>query len=1098
MSAIVAVSLIIQAASSGPSIGVIADGLVEYSQWAKPYAAVWSGMEIVRILESSGANPTLLTKDDLTVESFRRFDALLVATDNMYPERGPWGGPVAEALKQYVDEGGVYCMSLGMSHWASLDVETGKVDQGHADDFFGLHGNSVVGRGPFGLTKQGATIGLAKPVGVNAKAARSLNFPLSAVLVWDRAYVPILSAAPYGKGWLVHWGAGPEGGMDKSVRDYVIPSFVSVIRAAKTGALHTTTLMDLMVEEGLAGKSLDDVDREVFKPGVAPLDTPETRMKLMPIQAGAPYVPRARSLDGTWQMLGLPIGQGDARVLTNGKEWEDAVDAEIPCSVQTALFKAGVIPDPVVGFNDQIARKEVAEKEWWFRKEFDWTPGERARLVFDGVDYSATFWLNGVRLGEHEGPSGGPEFDVSALVHEQNTLVVRVDPLPPDWKLVFKFNCVYGWHYVNCPPIGIWQSVHIKRVPDVEITELFVAAKDVAKGTLDAHLVLRGPQEGVEGVLCGVIRPVNFEGEAYQFVAPMKSEIAETPIHLQFEVPNPRLWWPVDLGEPNLYEFHIAFQKDGVPVDARAARFGFRTVEMQPTPGGARPDRYNWTFVVNGRPTFLKGCNWATTDAYLRLDESRYRRFLTMAKDEHIQIMRSWGGGLLETDLFYDICDELGIMVWQEFPLTWQNFDVIPLTVADEIAVRNVQRLRNHPSLVMWCGGNEHSGEGALIELLGRRCLELDGTRPYHRSDPFGGSVHNYDVYWGKGPYEKNIELTPLNEGAPVIGETGLASACAVESTLKFLPEEEKGTWPPKDSSAFIHHTPTFTPVNMDHLNRHAKELDSCNDLIGFTRGTQLAQATGLRLVLERMRAGWPNKTAMVFYKLTDVFPGCSWSTVDYFGVPKIAHYVVQDCYAPLRVCVLYDSLDIELGKAFAPVIRIVDDIEKLEGSVQVKLRLLDGNLRVVSEQELTRSVSHNRVHDLGTASLEVPSTSQGPFLLTADLVAGDLNDRAFHWFNFRAQPGCLFSLPQTTLEAKRDGDAIVVTNTGALPAVAVHFECPEASDSLRYEDAYFWLDAGESKRVGVAREENILGLIPEATRIVIQAWNSADESITM
>ncbi|MFA6244625.1 MAG: glycoside hydrolase family 2 TIM barrel-domain containing protein, partial [Candidatus Hydrogenedentales bacterium] len=1009
-----------QTATASPSVGVIADGLVDYSQWAKPHADVWAGAEVARLLEANGAKPTLLTKDDLTLEAFQRFDAILIASDNMYPERGPWGGPVAQALKAYVEQGGIYCMALGMPHWASFNVDTGALDQGHADDFFGLHGSMTGGRGSFRLTKQGVAIGLPEPGHVNAKTARALSFASSTVLVWDRSYTPVLSAAPYGKGWLVHWGAGPEGGMDASVRDFLIPAYASILRAAKAGQLHAVSSQELMASEGLAGKSLDDVDREAFKPGIAPLEGPATQVTLMPVNVGAPYLEHDRSLDGRWQMLGFPSGQGDARALANGRGWEEAVDAEIPCSVQTALFKAGVIPDPVVGFNDQIARREVAEKEWWFRTEFEWTPGERARLVFDGVDYSATFWLNGQRLGEHEGPSGGPEFDISGIARARNTLVVRVDPLPPDWKLVFKFNCVYGWHYVNCPPIGIWQSVHVKRVPDVEVAELFVAAKDVVKATVDAHLVLRGPQDGFEGVLHGVLRPANFEGEAYHFISPLKSEVAEPSLHIRFDVPDPMLWWPVDLGEPNLYELHVAFEQNGAPVDARAARFGIRTIEMKPLPDGARPDRYNWTFVINGRPSFLKGCNWATTDAFLRLDESRYRRFLTMAKDEHIQIMRSWGGGLLETDLFYDICDELGIMVWQEFPLTWQNFDVIPLSVADEIAVRNIERIRNHPSLALWCGGNEHSGEGVLIELLGRRCLELDGTRPYHRTDPYGGSAHNYDVYWGKGPYEKDIALTPLEGGAPVIGETGLASACAVESTLKFLPDDEKNTWPPKDNSAFIHHTPTFTPVNMEHLNRHAKELDPCDDLAGFSRATQLAQATGLRLVLERMRAKWPNATAMVFYKLTDVYPGCSWSTVDYYGVPKIAHYVVQDCYAPLRVCVLYDSLDVEAGKTFAPIIRIVDDLEQLHGPVSVKLRLYDATLKPVAEQTLTPSVDTGRVHDLGTAALNVPQAAQAPLLLVADLSADGLADRAVHWFNFRASPGCLFNLPKTTIEIGR------------------------------------------------------------------------------
>ena len=179
--------------------------------------------------------------------------------------------------------------------------------------------------------------------------------------------------------------------------------------------------------------------------------------------------------------------------------------------------------------------------------------------------------------------------------------------------------------------------------------------------------------------------------------------------------------------------------------------------------------------------------------------------------------MRSWGGGLLETDTFYDLCDELGIMVMQEFPLTWQEFDKIRLSVADEIAVRNVQRLRNHPSLAMWCGGNEHHGSGWLIELLGRRCLELDGTRPYHRTDPYGGSMHDYGVYWGKLPFEHYMTLVPQpgKPGPIAIGETGLASACSLEGTLRYLPEQERSVWPPPHNGS-IH--PPHTDV---HAGKH-------------------------------------------------------------------------------------------------------------------------------------------------------------------------------------------------------------------------------------------------------------------------------------
>lgn len=1076
-----------------PLIGVIADDLVDHSQWVAPHRDVWSGDAVVRLLESTGCKARLLTRDDLHAQALSRYTAILVATDNAYPERGPWGGPVSKALVDYVRQGGIYVMAAGIPHYAAYDVDSGALDQGHFDDFFGLKGTTTAGQGSLSLTHQGRGIGLASPEHVKAKAARVLSFPKSAVLVWDRGFNPVLSAAPFEKGWLIHWGGGPEGGMDQSVRDFLIPTMGQVVQAIRAEKLTPQTRQELYASEGLEGKSLDDLDREVFRPGPAPLSSEPVTVALETIAPGSSPVQDADiSLDGSWRMLGLPKGQGDARALAFGVGWAEAVNATIPCSVQSALFAAGLIDDPVVGFNDQPARREVADKEWWFRKDFSWKPGGRTRLVFDGVDYSATFFLNGTRLGEHEGPFGGPEFEVTGLLRRENSLVVRLDPLPPDWTLAFKTNCVYGWHYVNCPPIGIWQSVRLEAVPDVEIREVFVAATDAVKGAVDVYVALNGPESGYSGVIAGIVKPANFEGPHYRFSLPVETKQPRVSVHARFFVPHPQLWWPVDLGPQNLYDLGLSFHSDNLTHDATWTRFGIRTIAMAPLPDGPRPDRYNWTFVINGRPAFLKGCNWATTDAFLRLTPDRYRRFLTMARDEHIQIMRSWGGGLLETDTFYDLCDELGIMVWQEFPLTWQKFDLLRPAVSDEIAVRNVMRLRNRASLVMWCGGNEHSGEGPLIELLGRRCLELDGTRPFHRTDPYGGSLHNYDVYWGKQPMDAYLRLTPFDGGPAVIGETGLASACAVESTLRFLPDAEKRVWPPTAESVFVHHTPTFTIQNMDHLNLQAKQFDPCLDLEGFTRGTQLAQATGLRLAIDRMRVAWPRATAMVFYKLTDVFPGCSWSTVDYFGVPKIAHYIVQDAYAPGHVVATFEELDLEPGTVFTPRLFVVDDnagwfIEE----AHVTARLYDADLSELSSAAVTRDRIAGAVTDLGAIELPISTDAKAPYLLKVDMSDGArLVDRSVYWFNYRQEPGCLFRLPTATLDAHLRDNSIAIVNTGQVPAVSVHFDAPEASDSLRYTDAYFWLDPGESVEVGIQCTPNVDGEVREPATLQIRAWN--------
>ncbi len=1112
MNSIILALITLPLSATPPTVGVIADDLVDYSQWAAPHKALWLGPEVVAILAKNGVTPTLLGKDDMTLEGFTRFDAVLVATDHTYPEHGRWGGSVAKALVEYVRRGGVYVMPIGISHWTSKDLDSGKLDNGHFDDFFGFHGATPAGgRGPLGLTRQGRELGLQPPASVNAKPARILTFPRAAVLVWSADYLPALSAVPFDKGWLIHWGAGPEGGMDRSVRDWLISAYARCIVAARANRFEPKDRATMMRDEGIAGKSLDDLDRESFKPGPAPLASEPIVAALLPDDTPAVDVPsRTTSLDGRWQMIGLPVGTGDSRRLLAGDGWGQAIRADIPCSVQTALFKSNTLPDPVVGLNDVTYRATIAANEWWFRKTFAWNgPGDAVgqRLEFEGVDYSATFWLNGVCLGEHEGPFGGPSYDVTALLRPANELVVRLDPLPPDWKLVFKTNCVYGWHYVNCPGIGIWRPVRIESLPRVQITELFVAATDAAAGTVDLYAAMDGPAAGFSGTLQVRVAPANFEGPAHRFTLPIEYRTGRTDVHVRFQVPDPHLWWPVDLGRPDLYRLDATFASDNEPAarTARSTRFGIRTIRMAPLPGGPLPDRYNWTFVINGRPTFLKGCNWCTLDVFLQLTPDRYRRFLTLARDEHIQIMRSWGGGLLETDTFYDLCDELGIMVMQEFPLTWQEFDKLRPAVADETARLNVLRIRNHPSLAMWCGGNEHHGTGWLIELLGRRCLELDGTRPYHRTDPYGGSVHNYDVYWGRQPFEANIRFVPMENGPAVIGETGLASACAVESTLKFLPKEERNIWPPPPAGSFVHHTPTFTPENLDYLNRHARELDRCADLAGFTRGTQLAQALGLRLVLDRMRSRWPESTAMMFYKLTDVFPGCSWSTVDYYGVPKLAHWFVRDAFAPLQVCALFDSLDVEPGKELVLEPVVLDDLESLPDGATVTVRVLDALLREVARQAVAVPAGKQRVHRLGLVRLSVPAQGIAPLFAVLQVRAGDRPDtpcldQTCYWFNFRSTPGCLFDLPATTLKAVRWVEAgrssLVITNTGQLPAVNVQIEDPESSDSLRLEDGCFWLDPGESRKLAVEVMPNVSGEVHKPRVLTVQAWNSPPQRL--
>lgn len=283
----------------------------------------------------------------------------------------------------------------------------------------------------------------------------------------------------------------------------------------------------------------------------------------------------------------------------------------------------------------------------------------------------------------------------------------------------------------------------------------------------------------------------------------------------------------------------------------------------------------------------------------------------------------------------------------------------------------------------------------------------------------------------------------------------------------------------------------------MVHLNRYAQEFDPCKDLQGFTRGSQLAQATGVRVVLERMRTRWNQSTGVIYYKLTDVYPGVSWSTVDWYGVPKIAHYFVQRAFAPLQVVALFDSFDVEAGKPLRLQVYLLDDCEQWKDTAQVRVRLFDARLREVAQKVLSVGESPARVHSLGEVAFRVPDSYTTPLLVLVELVRGNtVVTHNFYWFNFRQKPGCLFDLPRTTLSARRDSDHLVIENTGRLPAVGVHFHAPVCSGSLRVSDGYFWLEPGESRRIQVSFMPNTEGKMPVNKHFELGAWNAEYVSI--
>ena len=828
-------------------------------------------------------------------------------------------------------------------------------------------------------------------------------------------------------------------------------------------------------------QSLDDADRASFRAGASPAEAEGFDMLPEAFPSGEAGAPDASlSLSGLWMLAPDEGGEAD---------WSRAVEAEVPGSVHAALFKAGLIPDPMAGRNDSVA-EACSYKRWWMKRSFDYGKDwENPLLSFEGVANRCEVWLNGHRLGGHEGMFGGPDFPVGKYLKEgRNELAVLLDSIPQmylggwpataneAWKYTTVVNCVYGWHYAKIPSLGIWRDVKIVRQPAARLQNPFVFTKSLQGGM---RLWIDGLGEEVRnGKIELLVSPSNFEGRKQAYVWQMPDGFnAAAPLALDFQIENPSLWWPNGMGHPSLYEARIRLWSDGQLADEQETTFGIRTIEMKPLPGGPDSTKYNWTFAINGRPAFVKGTGWCTMDALLDFSRERYERFLRLAKEQHVQLLRAWGGGLPETDDFYALCDELGIMVIQEWPTAWNSHLTQPFPLLEETVERNTVRLRNHPSLVMWGGGNESDNPyGDAIDMMGRLSIELDGTRPFHRTEAWGGSEHNYNCWWDNYHLNHNLNMT-----ADFWGEFGIPSLPCVESVERYL-DGEDFSFPPQPGSAFTHHTPIFgTNDEIARLEQYAGYFMPTDSLDALVLGSQLAQVEGVRHTLERARTMWPRTTGALYYKLNDNYPGLSWSSVDYYGAVKPLHYFVRRSFSPVASVLLFGQTNLASQDAALPLYFLDDCLAWKGRDLKVSATVYDDQLEEVTDTVFSLTPS-GAVEHLGDLKLSKEETDARLLFFTTEVRddAGRLLFRNWYMANYETQRGQIMKAARTTVSCKQEGRQVVLSNVGDKPAIGVSIEMPGKSATFYASDNYLWIAPGES----VAVQINCDG------KVKVNGWN--------
>ncbi|MCQ2430491.1 MAG: fibronectin type III domain-containing protein [Clostridia bacterium] len=835
--------------------------------------------------------------------------------------------------------------------------------------------------------------------------------------------------------------------------------------------------------------SLADYEKQYYyKPGPSPMEKTPTAVTLKK-STDASYEDGNWSLclDGKWKML----ESASAEKLAGGDGWEKAYEVTVPGSIYTALTEAGVIEDPYLSDNMKNANR-YSKKSFCFLRTFNYEGnGKKVELDFAGVCNVCDIYLNGKKIASHEGMFGGPYVDVTDTIRQgENILLVYLKPAK-DYTKTVVFNCSYGWHYAELIPLGIWQSVTVRDVPAAEIDSPFITTVDHERGTVDMSIDFTAK---TSGTLYGRIAPKNFEGDAYTFTYAVKST---DNARLRTDIPDPHLWWPNGYGEQNLYTLELRFEpSDGGAASVTNDTFGIRTLEYKPFPTGEQPGMYNRTFVINGKEIYFKGAGWCTIDAQMRFSREDYDRILSRAHDAGINFFRAWGGGLIETDEFYDLCDEYGICVYQEWPCCWDSQKTQPQDVLDETITLNTKRLRNRASLVVYGGGNEGEAVAGdkVMDRIGKMTYELDGTREFWRQD--GGyaaaGIRHDHIHWSGdspeyylGTYSRVLDLN--------FHEFGLDSLMNADSIAKYATAEEMAEWPLSDDGTVAYHTATFngythwaqTPYGYDmatfeHYAGMFTEVASLDDLIV---GSQLAQAQADYLPSINSRLKFPHNTANVIYKMNDVYPGGSWSIVDWYGAPKIGYYLMQDAYRPLMAAARFDGYNFVYAdgssKALSMPVYVLDDNGELDGkSWSVTATAYGSDLSVVTAYDYN-GMGHgdDKPVQVGTFSLTAEQTNNTPLILTFDLyVEDEFVNRTYAYCNFEQEPGCLFWLPRTELAYTVNGNEVTVTNKGKVPALSVHFDVPDTAEFV-CSDGYFLLAPGESQAVTVNDPSLIRGL---------------------
>ena len=686
-------------------------------------------------------------------------------------------------------------------------------------------------------------------------------------------------------------------------------------------------------------------------------------------------------------------------------DWHDAT---VPGCVHTDLLANKLIDDPFYRDNEK-KQQWIDKKDWEYRTTFKIAPQilarENVELVFEGLDTYAQVYLNEQLVLKADNMFRTWRMDAKQklIAGDNNLRIVFRSPVNEILPVMAKLNYQlpapndqgektspftrkapyqYGWDWgPRFVTSGIWRPVSLEAWNQVRVNDLQVIVKNITPtaAELTANVEVEASTAGTATILLENLRDKLVHGKQQ-----VDLKQGTNRVTFNFFVTHPKLWWPNGLGAQPLYDFRARSFVNGQVTDEKTRRTGLRTLELRQQRDEAGQ---SFMFVINGIPVFAKGGNWIPADSFpTRITKEKYRFLLKSVRDSNMNMLRVWGGGIYEANDFYELCDEMGILVWQDFmfacsmyPATQDFLDSVRAEATD-----NVKRLRNHPSIVLWAGNNEIEAgwmnwgwrqnlpaslwddykkifHGVLQEVT----AQFDPSRPYWPSSPHGGldddpdsarsgDVHFWRVWHAAEPFSDYEKQNPR-----FMSEYGFQSFPNIETVKTYTIETDRDI----ESPIMLAHQrhPRGNQLVREYMLR---DYAQPKDFESFLYVSQVLQAEGIRIGAEHLRRIMPHNMGSLYWQINDCWPVASWSSIDYYGRWKALQYYSRRFYNELLVSPT-------VQKGYLKLFIVSDRPKAVPAKLRVTLMNFDGAtlksfLQDINVAPLTsRSYFDLRVEDL-------------------------------------------------------------------------------------------------------------------------------------